>query len=193
MIVSRVELGEIQSMRDVYRHEMHCQIIFDSVHIRPGWSHEYLITRAIEPSAGRPEILKKIGAMTPERADCLMRELVPHTRREKYDPHGAAADGFQDFVVIQPRPLRFPARARRRVPALVQNPGDDQRQIRGRVLEGSGRQVGQDGPSRAANAASQADDRPQGLPAQRVGLAVWTRRPVRLCRLKRALKASLIR
>src|SRR6516164_8845136 len=29
MIVSRVELGEIQSMRDVYRHEMHCQIIFE--------------------------------------------------------------------------------------------------------------------------------------------------------------------
>ena len=29
MIVSRVELGEIQSMRDVYRHEMHCQVIFD--------------------------------------------------------------------------------------------------------------------------------------------------------------------
>src|SRR5262245_11954275 len=44
MIVSRVELGEIQSMRDVYRHEMHCQIIFDSVHVRPGWTHEYLIT-----------------------------------------------------------------------------------------------------------------------------------------------------
>jgi hypothetical protein len=43
-IVSRVELGEIQSMRDVYRHEMHCQIIFDSVHVRPGWTHEYLIT-----------------------------------------------------------------------------------------------------------------------------------------------------
>jgi hypothetical protein len=40
MIVSRVELGEIQSMRDVYRHEMHCQIIFDSVHVRPGWSPE---------------------------------------------------------------------------------------------------------------------------------------------------------
>src|SRR5262249_10751174 len=44
MIVSRVELGEIQSMRDVYRHEMHCQIILDSVHVRPGWTHEYLIT-----------------------------------------------------------------------------------------------------------------------------------------------------
>src|SRR5262245_11523191 len=44
MIVNRVELGEIQSMRDIYRHEMHCQIIFDSIHIRPGWTLEYLIT-----------------------------------------------------------------------------------------------------------------------------------------------------
>src|SRR6516165_7066531 len=44
MIVSRVELGEIQSMRDIYRHEMHCQIMFDSIHARPGWNHEYLIT-----------------------------------------------------------------------------------------------------------------------------------------------------
>jgi GNAT superfamily N-acetyltransferase len=44
MIVNRVELDEIQRMRDIYRHEMHCQIILDSVHGRPGWSHEYLIT-----------------------------------------------------------------------------------------------------------------------------------------------------
>jgi GNAT superfamily N-acetyltransferase len=46
MIVNRVELGEIQSMRDIYRHEMHCQIMFDSIHVRPGWTHEYLITEA---------------------------------------------------------------------------------------------------------------------------------------------------
>ena len=44
MIVSRVELGEIQSMRDIYRHEMNCQIMFDSIHARPGWTREYLFT-----------------------------------------------------------------------------------------------------------------------------------------------------
>ena len=44
MIVNRVELGEIQNMRDIYRHEMHCQIMFDSIHTRPGWTHEYSIT-----------------------------------------------------------------------------------------------------------------------------------------------------
>jgi GNAT superfamily N-acetyltransferase len=44
MKVHRVELREIEGMRDIYRHEMHCQIIFDSIHTRPGWSLEYLIT-----------------------------------------------------------------------------------------------------------------------------------------------------
>ena len=44
MIVNRVELREIQSMRDIYRHEMNCQIMFDSIHTRPGWTHEYSIT-----------------------------------------------------------------------------------------------------------------------------------------------------
>jgi GNAT superfamily N-acetyltransferase len=44
MIVQRAELRDIEGMRDIYRHEMHCQIMFDSIHTRPGWSHEYLIT-----------------------------------------------------------------------------------------------------------------------------------------------------
>jgi hypothetical protein len=43
-MVHRVELREIEGMRDMYRHEMNCQIMFDSIHGRPGWSHEYLIT-----------------------------------------------------------------------------------------------------------------------------------------------------
>jgi GNAT superfamily N-acetyltransferase len=42
--VSRVELREIEGMRDMYRHEMNCQIIHDSIHARPGWTHEYLLT-----------------------------------------------------------------------------------------------------------------------------------------------------
>ena len=45
MEVCRVELQEIERMRDVYRHEMNCQIIHDSIHARPAWTHEYLITQ----------------------------------------------------------------------------------------------------------------------------------------------------
>jgi GNAT superfamily N-acetyltransferase len=44
MMVQRVELREIERMRDIYRHEMNCQIMFDSIHARPGWTQEYSIT-----------------------------------------------------------------------------------------------------------------------------------------------------
>jgi GNAT superfamily N-acetyltransferase len=38
------ELSVIQSQRDIYRHQMHCQIIHDSLHVRPGWTTPYLLT-----------------------------------------------------------------------------------------------------------------------------------------------------
>ncbi|MFL5245861.1 MAG: GNAT family N-acetyltransferase [Gemmataceae bacterium] len=44
IIAHRVELREIEGMRDMYRHEMNCQIIHDSIHARPGWTYEYLLT-----------------------------------------------------------------------------------------------------------------------------------------------------
>jgi GNAT superfamily N-acetyltransferase len=34
-------LSEIQPWRDLYRQEMHCQVICDSLHPRPGWCQEY--------------------------------------------------------------------------------------------------------------------------------------------------------
>jgi len=39
----RAELRDIEGLRDIYRQEMSCQIIHDSIHARPGWSHEYLL------------------------------------------------------------------------------------------------------------------------------------------------------
>jgi GNAT superfamily N-acetyltransferase len=38
------QLSRIQHLRDIYRHEMHCQIMFDSLHDRPGWTTPYLLT-----------------------------------------------------------------------------------------------------------------------------------------------------
>jgi hypothetical protein len=52
MIVHRVHLREIEGMRDIYRHEMNCQVIHDSIHARPGWTHEYLITTGGLPEEG---------------------------------------------------------------------------------------------------------------------------------------------
>jgi GNAT superfamily N-acetyltransferase len=37
------ELRDIEGLRDIYRQEMGCQIIHDSIHARPGWSKEYLL------------------------------------------------------------------------------------------------------------------------------------------------------
>jgi GNAT superfamily N-acetyltransferase len=39
----QVELRDIEGFRDIYRGEMCCQIIHDSIHSRPGWSKEYLL------------------------------------------------------------------------------------------------------------------------------------------------------
>jgi hypothetical protein len=39
----RAEFRDIAAMRDIYRQEMNCQIIHDSIHSRPGWTLEYLL------------------------------------------------------------------------------------------------------------------------------------------------------
>ncbi len=38
------ELPGIAQLRDIYRHEMHCQVMYDSLHVRPGWTTPYLLT-----------------------------------------------------------------------------------------------------------------------------------------------------
>ena len=40
----RADFSEIEAMRDIYRQEMNCQIIHDSIHSRQGWTEEYLLT-----------------------------------------------------------------------------------------------------------------------------------------------------
>lgn len=40
---SRTELPKILHLRDIYRHEMHCQVTHDSLHVRPGWTTPYLL------------------------------------------------------------------------------------------------------------------------------------------------------
>ncbi len=38
-----VELNDISPWRDLYRHEMNCQVIHDSLHVRPGWTQSFLL------------------------------------------------------------------------------------------------------------------------------------------------------
>jgi GNAT superfamily N-acetyltransferase len=40
---------QIGSWRDLYRHEMNCQIIYDSIHSRPGWTLEYFLSAGGAP------------------------------------------------------------------------------------------------------------------------------------------------
>jgi GNAT superfamily N-acetyltransferase len=37
------QLDQVLPYRDMYRLEMHCQIVHDSIHSRPGWTREYLL------------------------------------------------------------------------------------------------------------------------------------------------------
>jgi len=40
----QTSLERIKALRDLYRQEMNCQIIHDSIHSRPGWTLEYLLS-----------------------------------------------------------------------------------------------------------------------------------------------------
>lgn len=42
--VQNVQLAAIRAWRDPYRREMNCQIIHDAIHVRPGWTDEYLLS-----------------------------------------------------------------------------------------------------------------------------------------------------
>lgn len=42
--VRRCALVDIASLRELYRDEMRCQILHDSIHTRPGWSVEYALS-----------------------------------------------------------------------------------------------------------------------------------------------------
>lgn len=43
LIARPTTLAEIEPLRDIYRLEMACQIIHDSIHVRAGWTKEYLL------------------------------------------------------------------------------------------------------------------------------------------------------
>jgi len=48
--VEPVTVSEIAPWRELYRREMNCQIVHDSLHARDGWTHPYLIKSGGEPA-----------------------------------------------------------------------------------------------------------------------------------------------
>jgi GNAT superfamily N-acetyltransferase len=80
--VHRVELREIERLRDMYRHEMHCQVLFDSIHGRPGWTHEYLITEG-DSKVGYASVA--VGGPWTEKPTVYEYFLLPQHRRRIFD------------------------------------------------------------------------------------------------------------
>jgi len=81
-IAHRVELPEIQGLRDIYRHEMNCQIIHDSIHTRPGWTQEYLLT-----DGGAKVGYGSVAVAGPWQADPSVYEffVLPQSRGRTFD------------------------------------------------------------------------------------------------------------
>jgi GNAT superfamily N-acetyltransferase len=82
MNVRRVELREIEGLRDIYLHEMNCQALFDSIHGRPGWSHEYLITEG-DSKVGYGSVA--VGGPWKEKPTVYEFFVLPQQRRRLFD------------------------------------------------------------------------------------------------------------
>jgi GNAT superfamily N-acetyltransferase len=80
--VERVELPAIQAMRELYRREMDCQVIHDSIHCRRGWSLEYLL--ALD---GSPVGYGSVAIAGPWKDKPTLYEffVLPEYRRRVFD------------------------------------------------------------------------------------------------------------
>jgi hypothetical protein len=73
---------EIESWRDLYREEMNCQIIHDSIHSRPGWTLEYLLS-----ANGSPVGYGSMAVAGPWKDQPSLYEffVLPHYRSRLFD------------------------------------------------------------------------------------------------------------
>jgi GNAT superfamily N-acetyltransferase len=73
------ELDEIQRMRNNYRQEMNCQITHDSIHVRPGWTREFVLE-----STGVPMGYGSVAVAGPWRDNPALYEFyVEHEHRAR--------------------------------------------------------------------------------------------------------------
>src|SRR5580658_1021283 len=73
---------EIGSWRDLYRQEMNCQIIHDSIHSRPGWTLEYFLS-----AGGAPVGYGSIAVAGPWKDKPTLYEfyVLPYYRSSLFD------------------------------------------------------------------------------------------------------------
>src|SRR5262245_32820349 len=82
MEARQVELRDIEGLRDIYRLEMSCQIIHDSIHSRPGWSKEYLL---IEDSTKVGYGSLAVGGPWREKPTLYEFFVLPQKRSQVFD------------------------------------------------------------------------------------------------------------
>jgi len=80
--VKQTAFEEIKPWRDLYRQEMNCQIIHDSIHCRPGWTVEYFLR-----AGGAPAGYGSVAVAGPwkERPTIYEFYVLPHCRSSLFD------------------------------------------------------------------------------------------------------------
>jgi GNAT superfamily N-acetyltransferase len=93
-----VECRDIESMRKTYRQEMNCQIVHESIHVRPGWSIEYVLTTG-GVHCGYGSVA--VGGPWKSKPTFYEFHLLPEHRRRAFDFFEAflAASGARFFEV----------------------------------------------------------------------------------------------
>jgi GNAT superfamily N-acetyltransferase len=78
----QTKLEEIASLRDLFRQEMNCQIIHDSIHARPGWTLEFILR-----ASGTPVGYGSIAVAGPWKDKPTLYEfyVLPHYRSRLFD------------------------------------------------------------------------------------------------------------
>jgi GNAT superfamily N-acetyltransferase len=90
--VDRAELDAIRPMRELYRAEMRCQIIHDSIHRRPGWTQEYAIRRG-DAVVGYGSVA--IAGPWKEKATVYEFSVIPEHRSHAFDLFSAFSDASE--------------------------------------------------------------------------------------------------
>jgi GNAT superfamily N-acetyltransferase len=80
--VNPVAVEDISTWRDLYREEMHCQIVHDNMHARPGWTQPYRI-EIEEAPAGYGSIL--VGGPWKGTRTAFEYYLAPPYRSRAFD------------------------------------------------------------------------------------------------------------
>ena len=79
-------LDDIVTWRDAYRQEMSCQVVHDSIHVRPGWTQEYLLF-----ANGTPAGYGSVAVAGPWEGKPTVYEfyVLPHHRSHVFKLFGA--------------------------------------------------------------------------------------------------------